>query len=246
MSFCPKKDWFVNWFDSPYYHLLYSHRDFREAEMFLDNLLRHIEIPKSSAVLDLGCGKGRHSIYLQGKGFDVTGIDLSVESIQEAKKHNSAGPDFVVADMRTFSLNRQFDCVMNLFTSFGYFDKIEDNLRVLNNVSNHLRPEGIFVLDYFNASSVRKHLPFSTEITRQGVHFEVHKYEEDEFVIKEIKVTDGSYKSTFLERVQLLSKEVLGQMLEESGLHINSTFGNYNLDPFIENDSDRLIIIAQN
>jgi SAM-dependent methyltransferase len=246
MSFCPKKDWFVNWFDSPYYHLLYSHRDYKEAELFLDNLLGQIEVRPNASVLDLGCGKGRHSIYLQGKGFEVTGIDLSVESIEEARKMVDARLNFLVADMRTFSLNRKFDCVMNLFTSFGYFETIEDNLKVIGNVRNHLEPGGLFVLDYFNSACVRKHIPFSTEMFREGVHFSIRKYEEDEFVVKEIKLTDGDHKETFLERVQLLTKEVLCQMLTESGLQVKSTFGDYHLNPFFENESERLIIIAQN
>jgi SAM-dependent methyltransferase len=246
MSFCSKKDWFVQWFDSPYYHLLYNNRDTHEAEMFLGNLLQIIRIEKNAEILDLACGKGRHSITLRSKGYHVTGIDLSPESIAEAKQHEDGGLRFEVADMRNFNLNRKFDCIMNLFTSFGYFDDISENQNVIQKVRDHLQPSGTFVLDYFNAACVRKHLPFQSELDRKGVHFSIHKFAEADFVVKEITVTDGPYQALFTERVQLLSKAVICEMLERVGLKVTFIFGNYHLMPFDESVSERLIIIAQN
>ena len=76
----------MNWFDSDYYHILYSNRDLKEAEHFIKNLVNHLKIKKGSKILDLACGKGRHSIYLNKKGFDVTGYDNSEKSIKKAKK----------------------------------------------------------------------------------------------------------------------------------------------------------------
>ena len=75
------KDWFKDWFNSPYYHLLYKNRDDNEARSFMDVLLQKLNMKEGSCILDLACGKGRHSKYLNEKGFDVTGVDLAKESI---------------------------------------------------------------------------------------------------------------------------------------------------------------------
>jgi SAM-dependent methyltransferase len=246
MSICPKKDWFVKWFDSPYYHLLYQNRDAREAELFIENLLKTIALPPDSEILDLACGKGRHALFLRSKGFRVTGIDLSPESITEAKNYEDENLRFMVADMRNFSLNKRFSAIMNLFTSFGYFQDIAENNLVIRNVKEHLLPGGYFVLDYFNATCVESHLPFSTRIEREGVEFAIRKYAEDGFVVKEINITDGSRSEFFMERVQLLTRESICNMLDEAGFRVIGCYGNYQLSAFNESDSDRMIIIAQN
>jgi SAM-dependent methyltransferase len=246
MSVCPKKDWFVKWFDSPYYHLLYQNRDAREAELFIENLLKTIALPADSEILDLACGKGRHALFLRSKGFKVTGIDLSPESITEAKKFEDDRLRFLVADMRNFALGKKFSCIMNLFTSFGYFQDITENNLVIRNVKEHLLPDGYFVLDYFNATCVSSHLPFSTSTEKDGVEFAIRKFAEDGFVVKEINVTDGSNKEFFMERVQLLSRESICGMLDHAGFRVLGCYGSYQLSPFNESDSDRMIIIAQN
>src|ERR1700751_1194972 len=113
--------WFECWFDSPYYHLLYGTRDEKEASFFLDNLLHHIKLKEHARCWDLNCGKGRHSIYLHKKGFDVIGTDLSEKSIDHAKKFESETLHFYKHDMRSLFYSNYFDAVFNLFTSFGYF-----------------------------------------------------------------------------------------------------------------------------
>ena len=81
-----RQEWFGKWFDSPYYHILYHDRDFQEAQQFIDNLINVLGLSKTDNILDVACGKGRHSIYLNQKGFDVTGFDLSEQNIDHVKK----------------------------------------------------------------------------------------------------------------------------------------------------------------
>ena len=80
------KAWFESWFDSPYYHILYKDRDMKEAEEFIDHLMDRLHLPSGSKILDMGCGKGRHSVYLNRKGYNITGIDLSKENIAYCKQ----------------------------------------------------------------------------------------------------------------------------------------------------------------
>ncbi len=75
--------WFKDWFNSPYYHQLYFNRDEKEAAAFIDKLINYLQPAPNASMLDVACGKGRHSIHLAEKGFDVTGIDLSEDSIKK-------------------------------------------------------------------------------------------------------------------------------------------------------------------
>src|SRR5690606_8758177 len=114
-------EWFKDWFNSPYYHLLYNHRDENEAIFFLDNLIAKLQPKPDARILDLACGRGRHAVYLRTKGFDVTGVDLSPENIRLAATTAGERLHFYVHDMRYLLLSNYFDLVLNLFTSFGYF-----------------------------------------------------------------------------------------------------------------------------
>src|SRR6478672_3330679 len=95
-----EKPWFKDWFNSPYYHQLYFHRDKTEAAAFINKLIEHLQPPPNVSMLDVACGKGRHSLQLAQKGFDVTGIDLSSDSIQEALRNESENLHFYMHDMR--------------------------------------------------------------------------------------------------------------------------------------------------
>src|SRR5688572_3922982 len=95
-----QEHWYQIWFDSPYYHLLYKHRDEEEARKFLDNLLAFLNPPPKSKILDVACGIGRHALHLSQKGMDVTGIDLSERNIAKAKKLEGPQLHFIRNDMR--------------------------------------------------------------------------------------------------------------------------------------------------
>ena len=130
--------WYKDWFNSKYYHLLYKNRDHNEAALFLDNISNEFK-NKNAKILDVACGKGRHAKYLNNLGFDVTGIDLSVNSIKYAKEYENQKLKFHQHDMRNIFDKNNFDIVTNLFTSFGYFDDILDDQKEINSISNRLK-----------------------------------------------------------------------------------------------------------
>jgi cyclopropane fatty-acyl-phospholipid synthase-like methyltransferase len=239
-------EWFRTWFDSPYYKILYSHRSEEEAALFIDNLLAFIDLPDRSRVLDLACGRGRHSVYLNEKGFNVIGIDLSNNSISDAKKHENATLHFLTEDMRSFDLGVKFEAIFNLFTSFGYFESQEENKKVLQRIQLHLKENGLFVMDYFNATKVERGLiPFETK-TIQGVEFNISKKIENGQIIKTISFEGKEGKFEFEEKVQLLKANEILEMISGQGLKIVRTFGDYFLNDFDEANSDRIIVIASN
>ena len=84
-----EKPWYASWFDTPFYHILYQDRDEKEAALLINHLLTHLELSPPAKILDLACGKGRHSRYLNHLGYDVVGLDLSQQSIDYAKQYEN-------------------------------------------------------------------------------------------------------------------------------------------------------------
>jgi SAM-dependent methyltransferase len=237
--------WFAEWFNSPYYHLLYNKRDDREAAFFIDNLCAKLQLSPASKIWDIACGKGRHAVAFNKKGYDVTGTDLSPESIKEAAIHANPQLKFEVHDMRTPFLENCFDLAVNLFTSIGYFSSYEDNFLVFQNVAAALRPEGIFVVDFLNAEKVIRSVRPECVENRGDVDFLIHKNIMDGKIIKHISFKAGNKQFDFEESVNLLKKEDFQAFAGRAGMRITGTYGNYKLDEFDAGESDRLILFFQ-
>lgn len=238
-------DWFETWFDSPYYHILYKDRDEQEAELFLDNLISLIKPAPESRILDVACGKGRHAVYLNKKGFDVTGIDLSSNNILHDKQFENENLNFYLHDMREVLCSNYFDIVLNLFSSFGYFEKERDNLRCIIANSTALKPEGIFVFDYINATKVRAIGERRHKKTVDGIEFDIHKFIEGDFIRKKISFNSGGKEYNFIEQLSLLEKEEIESYFNQCGLMVTHSFGNYSLQSFDKMNSERLILTAK-
>lgn len=144
------QEWFNNWFNSPYYHLLYHHRNDTEATAFIERLIAYLQPATRSKILDVACGKGRHSKAFADMGFDVTGIDLSPESIAEAQQFEHEYLHFYTHDMRLPFWINYFDIAVNLFTSFGYFKTQREHNNAIRSITQSLQPKGIFIIDYLN------------------------------------------------------------------------------------------------
>lgn len=238
-------DWFSEWFDSKYYHILYKNRDQKEAENFLKNLSKLDLLKKDSKIIDIACGKGRHSLFLSDLGYDVTGVDLSENSIKHAQQFEKKNLKFDVSDMRKTYKKKSFDIALNLFTSFGYFEKEEDNISAIKAMSENLKKDGILIIDFLNSKKVIENLVQKETKEMDGVTFNISRKVEDGFIIKNIEINHGHKKMSFQEKVKALTKENFSELLIFAGLQIINTFGNYKLDEFNPQTSDRLIIIAK-
>ncbi|WP_291092948.1 class I SAM-dependent methyltransferase [Empedobacter sp. UBA6745] len=235
--------WFVKWFNSPYYHILYKNRSLTEAEDFIQKITKYLQLPQQAKVLDLACGKGRHAITLNKLGFDVLGIDLSEESIKYAKQFENEYLKFEKHDMREVYHPNEFDAVFNLFTSFGYFENYEDNFKVFEAVKQQIKSHGIFVLDYLNAEKVvSTMIPYEEKLI-DGVLFKITKSVENGFIKKEIDFADKGETFHFEEFVRLIYFNDFKKIYETEGFILDKVFGNYNLDAFDEQTSDRLILV---
>lgn len=240
-----KEAWYKQWFDSPYYNILYQNRDKAEARLLIDALQQELQMPKGAKVLDLACGRGRHAIYLARKGFEVTGVDLSPQSINYAAQYEQENLSFYIMDMRhPFRIN-YFDYTFNFFTSFGYFASEKDHLKALQSVQAGLRKNGMFVLDYFNSRLIRKKVVEQEQKQIQGIQFDIRKEIKHQAIHKTIQIQDGEAAFQITERVKLFELVDFEHLFEQSGLQLKKVFGNYQLDAFEPDVSPRLILIAQ-
>ena len=221
--------WYASWFDTPYYHILYKDRDHEEAQVFMDNLTNYLNLPEDGKILDLACGKGRHSVYLNSLGYDVTGVDLSENSIAYAKQFENENLHFEVHDMCK-PYNKKFDAVFNLFTSFGYFEDEADNLRTINAIQADLNEFGFGVIDFMNSDYVINNLVPEDSKTVEGIEFHQKRYVKEGYLIKDITFEDKGETFTFQEKVRVLTLkdfEVLfeqGQVLDQFPLVVHQIF----------------------
>ena len=235
-------NWFASWFDTPYYHILYKDRDYEEAQLFMDNITSYLNLPEDAKILDLACGKGRHSIYLNQLGYDVTGADLSQHSIDDAKKFSNDTLHFEVHDMRE-PFEQKYDAIFNLFTSFGYFENESDNLKTLKAICASLSEYGFGVIDFMNVKKVIENLVPAEVKTVEGIDFHIKRYVIDDYIYKEIDFEDKGEQFHFVEKVKALTLQDFETMMEEAGIYLLDTFGDYKLRKFFKNESERLIMI---
>lgn len=238
--------WYRSWFDTPYYHILYQDRDDKEARYFIKNLLEELKPPLSAHILDLACGRGRHARYLHECGCEVTGIDLSESNIEYARKnHQAERLHFEVGDMRQPLGQNRFDYIFNLFTSFGYFNSTEDNLRALRMMKQALKPGGRLVLDFMNVNKVELGLVEEEIRTVDDIDFHIERFIRDGMVIKHIRFEADGHEHNYEEKVQLLDREDFENLFLQAGFNITGVYGNFSLDDFHPRDCERLILFAE-
>jgi SAM-dependent methyltransferase len=190
-------DWFASWFDTKFYHILYKHRDHKEARLFMANLVSFLHLKKGDNVLDLACGKGRHSVFLNSLGLDVIGADLSKNSIQ-----------------------------------------------VLENIKNGLKnSDSVAIIDFLNVEYAVKNLVEKEVIVREEATFNIKKSLNNGYIIKEIEVVVNGESSTYFERIKYLDLPKMESYLKKVGLKLKHTFGDYDLNGFDVETSNRLILI---
>jgi len=240
-------EWFASWFDSAHYHRLYAHHDDREAAALIDRLVDRQELTAGATVLDLACGAGRHSKYLASRGFDVTGLDLSVKSLERAQRSVSSNLRFVRQDMRLPFGTDVFDSVLSLFTSFGYFEDPADNVTVVHNIARSLKPGGRAILDYLNVRHAERHLRANEVTEREGVVYRISRWTDADRIFKRIVIDDRQAATPleYVERVEKLTLAELRFIFEVCDLRIEATYGDHHLSPFDLEASPRLILVAR-
>lgn len=242
------KNWFKDWFSSPYYHQLYQHRDESEAFAFIGTLIQHLKPIKNTKMLDVACGKGRHSIALAEMGFDVTGIDLSFSSIEEAQSFEKENLHFYQHDMRLPFWVNYFDYAFNFFTSFGYFKTKREHDNAIRTIAQCLKPNGIFVIDYLNVHYTEETLQPTTTTKIDDTEFHITRWHDETHFYKQIQITDNNNftpKHLYTEKIAKFSLGDFTEMLSYQHMQVQEVFGDYKLSNFDIKKSPRMIIVAK-
>jgi len=172
----------------------------------------------------------------------VTGLDLSKQSISEAKQKENGRLCFDVHDMSK-PYFKQFDTVFNLFTSFGYFDCDEDNLNTIKAIKANLKPNGIGVIDFMNIDVVKNSLKQDDIKTVNGIDFYLKRSVKNGYIVKDIAFNFKGQDFNFYERVKAFSLNDFKTMFEQAELTLLDVFGDYQLNTFNKQNSERLIMI---
>ncbi len=237
------KPWFKEWFDKNYL-LVYGHRNTEDAErqvrLIMDTLGPSLH--PHSTILDLGCGTGRYTQILDNRGFRVVGLDLS-ETLLEYGIKCFPHLHFVVGDMRC--IPGHYDMILSLFTSFGYFEKDEENRKVVESVHGALYTGGIFWLDFLNATYVENNLVKENHsLLGENVKVMEKRKIKDGRIIKDIILEMEGEEHCYRESIRLFTREELEDIFEKTGFMIRNCFGDYLGNEWGEN-GERTILVGE-
>lgn len=237
------QEWFERWFGNTYLEM-YPHRDAKDAADIVNLIAATVRL-QDVRVLDLACGPGRHSALLRTCSGDAVGLDLSMPLLRRARESFSPPIPLVCGDMRHLPFaTSSFGLVVNLFTSFGYFETDEEHRIVLREVSRVLKKRGRFVLDYLNAQQVRDSIVKTEARDLGGRRVAIERWISDDgrFVFKQMDLIDEGRR--FVERVRLFSSRDLERLLVEAGFSIQKLFGSYDGDA-LSSESPRVLLFAR-
>ena len=240
------KAWYKDWFNSPFYHKLYFERDEKEAEIFIKKLIDHLQPAPGSRILDVACGKGRHSKTLASLGFEVTGIDISPDSIRQARQSERDNLEFYVHDMRLPFRVNYYDYVFNFFTSFGYFKTRREHDDSIRTIAKSLKTGGSLVIDYLNVHYAENNLVRNELKNHNGTSYDIHRWDDATHFYKKITIEDVSLNEPliFTEKVSKFSLGDFTDMLSFQGLQVQEVYGNYQFHAYDTKKTPRMIIFA--
>jgi SAM-dependent methyltransferase len=217
-------EWFEEWFGEDYLRL-YPHRDDADAGRAVALIARTVDLQPGWRVLDVACGAGRHARAFVGAGARCFGLDLSATLLRVARQVTDA--PLIRADMRRLPVRpASMHLTVNLFTSFGYFDRDAEHRAALEEMISTVQIGGWFVIDFLNPAAVRRGLvPQETvKLQDQTIHVTRSVSPDGRYVCKSIRSLQGKQHA---ERVRLFEPHQIEEMLENAGVRVRHSFGDY-------------------
>ena len=251
MKMMERKSWFENEsFWKNYGPIMFDAPRWAEAPGIAEAVCKIAGLSKGSSILDAGCGPGRISVELALRGLDVTGVDLiqaELEAAKESAESEGVKIEFIKADLRSFSSEKKFDCAVNLYTSFGYCDTIEEDIKILRRISECVRPGGFFIIEctsretavkyftegeWFERAGMTVLTQFSVEGAWEGLRSKWILFGKD----------GGKIEHEFVQR--LYSAVELRRLILASGFSSAEIYGGYNFELYNQN-AKTMVIVAR-
>ncbi len=240
-------------YDSDFADRTINSQDFLElAEKEINGLVQLLNLESGVKILDVPCGSGRHSRALARRGFQVTGLDIN-EMLLEKASQNCAGlpsANFVQGSMLDLLTQRkQYDVVLNMFSSFGYFPSDDQNIAVLRELTQCLRRRGSLVLHNIDRDWMMKiYTPVSwresdTEFCMEARKFDPQTNYNEVNEIRLDKAT-GLAKRTY-HRMRLYNSDEIKQIFAAAGLVDVQIFGGFDGRPFVRGETTHPIYIGR-
>ena len=231
------------------YPLVYPHRDDEEALRVARRLVSLFN--GRSPLVDVACGNGRYMRAFQEAGLEVFGVDLSAYLLTDAVASPSLRGRVVIGDMRMLPFRDECaGTVVNMFTSFGYFETDLDNVRVMQEIARVLSSGGRFLMDFLNAIVLERELAAGKPSVRREGDIEIEELrqivDDGRVLVKQVRVTgEGRVPVDYSERLRLYRHDDLAAMAEASGLAPLAVYGDYDLNPFDATQSPRVLLLCE-
>jgi len=241
-----KHEWHKDFFKNSFYNPA-SPAAVAKAPMEVAFLLKQLRLKKGARLLDVCCGPARHSILLAKRGFSVTGLDYSTDYLKEAaQKAKKAGVSLTLVrgDMRRLKFSGEFDAAINLFTSFGYFQRFSDDIKTLKGVARALKSGGLFIIDIVHGDFVSKNFRASywLKLEDGSYHLESSKLTKDGVFNTWTRIKNGkAVERSFFTR--LYSKSRMSAALRRAGLEPLKFWGGFRGEKLTAK-TNRLIVLA--
>lgn len=243
----------VEWYNNDEFwdvmsHKLFAVKDPAETKKEIEQIISLTGITPGSKLLDLCCGQGRHSLEFARRGYKVTGVDRTKRYLEKAKKEaarENLSVEFIEDDMTDFKRKIYFNAIITMYTSFGYFEEHNDNMKVLYNSYSSLKKKGLLLIDVVGKEILQRKFTERESFELDGI-----TYIEERKVINNwsrienrwIMLKDNLQKEFKLSH-WIYSENELKKMLSNAGFSSVKIFGDLAGGQYDEN-AERLIAIA--
>jgi SAM-dependent methyltransferase len=245
-----KDNWYSDeWFWETYGPIMFDELRMKRTPYEAERIVKLCSLSAGSSVLDCCCGMGRHSLELAGLGCDVTGVDLSEGYLKiagEEAARRGLAPAFIHRDVRDIDYHDQFDAVINMFTSFGYFEDPDDDLRLLKILNRSLKPGGILFMEMSGKEILARDFEERVWFEREGIKIML-EYGVDlnwtELVNRWLFFQDERMTEYCFSH-RIFSASEMARMLWEAGFPEIEIYGSFDRAPY-DHKAEHLILMAR-
>jgi SAM-dependent methyltransferase len=230
--------------------LIFGPQRWASAATEAEKAVALLGLSPGDTVLDLPCGTGRHSLEFARRGFRVTGVDRTVEFLDEARRRAEAAEldvEWVACDMREFRRPGAFDAAVNLLTSFGYFEDPAEDRKVLENFLASLRPGAGLLMDLMGKEVLaRVFQPRDWCELEDGTLFLEDRRIADDWNWVDLRwiAVRGDQRRDYRFGHRLYSADGLTTLLDSVGFTELQVFGDLNKRPY-DDQADRLVVLGR-